>query len=360
MLSTEVIEQSLRAALPPEHQDQAPALAHALTDHTERGVRAPLGPELGAALRSLAGRDVVAGDALLSFGRGNNFGDITVGEIVGRDKISITLAPPASSLSPHEQRNRQGLIRNVRTVAIAGLERLQAEEPYLKLTLSELPDAVIAPPSLLPRVTPPRPSPIPPGTPLAEIFDQRSSSLLILGTPGSGKTVLLLELCRSLLKRAEGDERLPVPVVFNLASWSARHTTLGDWMAAELDTNFNISGPTARRWVYEEAILPLLDGLDEVETSARGACVRAINAYHHDHPVPLAVCAREADYSLIETKLQLGGAVRIQPLHDGQVSSYLERSGAAQAGLRQALVADAALREIAISPLMLSVILRRG
>src|SRR5207248_836872 len=48
-----------------------------------------------------------------------------------------------------------------------------------------------------------------------EVFDEVGRSLLILGQPGSGKTVTLLELARDLIIRAENDPTQPVPVVFN-------------------------------------------------------------------------------------------------------------------------------------------------
>lgn len=54
---------------------------------------------------------------------------------------------------------------------------------------------------------------------LIDIFDALNQRMLILGSPGSGKTSTLLMLTEVLLKRHETDATLPTPVVFNLSSW---------------------------------------------------------------------------------------------------------------------------------------------
>jgi predicted NACHT family NTPase len=51
-------------------------------------------------------------------------------------------------------------------------------------------------------------------------------TLLILGEPGSGKTMLLLGLAREMINRAEQSLEHPIPVVFNLSSWSVKRPPL--------------------------------------------------------------------------------------------------------------------------------------
>jgi hypothetical protein len=51
---------------------------------------------------------------------------------------------------------------------------------------------------------------------IIDIYDELDKSFLILGDPGSGKTTLLLQLTEKLLARAEMDDSLQIPVVFNL------------------------------------------------------------------------------------------------------------------------------------------------
>ncbi|MDM8537076.1 hypothetical protein QUF70_10005 [Desulfobacterales bacterium HSG17] len=55
---------------------------------------------------------------------------------------------------------------------------------------------------------------------IIQLFDKSGQALLILGAPGSGKTVTLLDLARHLADRAEPDPAQPVPIVLNLSSWT--------------------------------------------------------------------------------------------------------------------------------------------
>ncbi len=120
---------------------------------------------------------------------------------------------------------------------------------------------------------------LPTSTKILEIFDQLGGSFLISGEPGSGKTILLLQLAKKLLDRAESDETHPIPAVFYLSSWAARQQPLADWMVDELDIVYKIHRNLGEKWIKEDRILPLLDGLDEVAPDYREACVEAINKF---------------------------------------------------------------------------------
>jgi hypothetical protein len=82
---------------------------------------------------------------------------------------------------------------------------------------------------------------LPAGTSMLEIFDSigMGRSLLILGAPGSGKTTMLLELARGMIARAREDVIYPIPMVFNLASWTER-LSLADWLAQELNNLYSV------------------------------------------------------------------------------------------------------------------------
>jgi hypothetical protein len=180
--------------------------------------------------------------------------------------------------------------------------------------------------------------------------------LLILGTPGSGKTTTLLELARDLIARAEHNPTEPIPVVFNLSSWAEHRPPLIDWLTEELSSKYQIPRKIGRAWLEAHDLLPLLDGLDEVRDEYREECAQAINLYRQEHGLTgLAVCCRAQDYSELTTKLKLSGAIQVLPLTEAQVDQWLATVGDTLAGLRGALKTDPALQELANSPLMLNV-----
>lgn len=193
---------------------------------------------------------------------------------------------------------------------------------------------------------------------LQDVFEEEGGSLLILGEPGSGKTTSLLAMTSGLLARAEDDPLRPVPVIFNLSSWTPLYTTLDEWLAAELSARYQIPKRIGRGWLAEGRLLPLLDGLDELEVQRRTACVEAINAFIQVRPVGAVVCCRLQEYINLPTRLSLNAAIRLLPLDDEQVSRYLAAAGEHLAGLRSLLQRDSALRIEARSPLLLSLMSR--
>jgi len=179
-------------------------------------------------------------------------------------------------------------------------------------------------------------------------------SLLVLGVPGSGKTVALLELARDLLESAEVDPSLPVPVVFNLSSWAAKRSSLADWMGAELTLKYQIPKSTGSAWLSSGSVFPLLDGLDEVAAESRAACADAINTWLQDAMSGVVVCCRFKEYNELPARLNLNSAVRIQPFSREQVLTFVQEAGPPLAALRTLLEQDSGLLLDARTPLMLT------
>ncbi len=190
---------------------------------------------------------------------------------------------------------------------------------------------------------------------LKDLFHGKNRKLLILGAHGAGKSVTLLELARELGQRAEGDPRAPIPVVFQLGSWS-KGVDLVEWMTGELFAQFKAEKHDAGDWIKHDLILPLLDGLDEVEPNLRRECVREINTYLNSrgHRIEMAVCCETKVYDALPQQLRLLWAIALLPLTHQQVDDHLVGGGPALEELRAAIGSRPALLELLSSPLALA------
>lgn len=194
---------------------------------------------------------------------------------------------------------------------------------------------------------------------IAEIFDEFGKALLILGTPGSGKTTMLLELARAKIVQAEQNPNQPVPVVFNLSSW-IEGKPLADWLVNEVNEKYLIPKRIAKEWVENDILLPLLDGLDEVKEESRSLCLKAINIFRQEHGLgQIAACSRIEAYETstqANHKLKFASAIYLQPLTIEQITDYIATSKANLKILHHLFKNDTMLEELAHSPLMLSII----
>ncbi len=263
-----------------------------------------------------------------------------------------------SERAPLRRKDRQRFLTKVRSRYTHRLDDALQGAVLLDLGLREQPQAVMQQATVA-RETGEleQERPLPQGTSIAQVYDGAEGQLLILGEPGSGKTTLLLHLGLDLAQRARSDESLPVPVVFSLAAWALERRPLASWMIEELVATYQAPRVIARAWVERDEILPLLDGLDEVEEAHRVACAEAINAYHREHGLlPLVVCSRAAEYRALGARLALQGAVMVQPLSDEQIETYLARGGEPLSAVLAVVRQDAGVRELVATPLMLSVV----
>ncbi len=269
-----------------------------------------------------------------------------IGSLVDRDRVD------------RDRRNRKKMLERVHAFWINGLlEQSLHGTALIALEMEEQPDVVANPWRLVMQEVDRPPHMLPSGTRITQVYDDAKGELLILGEPGAGKTTLLLELARDLLARAEQDDTFPMPVVFNLSTWANKRQPITDWMVEELNQKYQVPRKVARSWVEADQVLPLLDGLDEVDRAYLAACIGALNAYRHEHGlVPTVVCSREVAYQGQSDRLLLHTAVVIHPLTPQQIDDYLSRPGEALEAVRTALRADPALQELAAVPLLLGVI----
>lgn len=143
--------------------------------------------------------------------------------------------------------------------------------------------------------------------------------LVITGAAGAGKTVLALNLMLALLE--DRDEKDPVPVRIPMAEWDTG-LPLRTVLARRLVDAYAWSPKMATGLVEHGLILPVLDGLDEMDPLSEGtpdphaprACtaLEALNSYQEGrNPGPLILTCLARHYDALPSSVRLVDAARI-------------------------------------------------
>ncbi|MFH8411219.1 trypsin-like serine protease [Streptomyces sp. NPDC018019] len=182
--------------------------------------------------------------------------------------------------------------------------------------------------------------------------------LAILGGPGSGKTLLAYELVHRVLARKHYDGPVPVPV--GLSEWDTS-VTFADWFSTRLGQEYLGGSETrARDLLASGRIMPVLDGLDEMDPPDSGrpralAALAQLNRYAG----PLALTCRADEYAeLADQRLLDCATVRIEEVRPADGWRFLDertRNRARLAVLKDDLFATGtATAAVLSSPWMLT------
>lgn len=284
----------------------------------------------------------------------------------------IITSPNQLPMSVEESNERQILLDKVNNCWIKPiLENQLQSQLKIELGLEEHPDAL----NLHSRIAFETPQQhrrnFSLGTRAIDVFDELNGNdetitgrtLLILGEPGSGKTITLLEIARDLVADAREDETLPIPVVLNLSSWgSFRGDFLGnktfvDWLVQQIFIEYSIPKSQGKIWIENQKLVLLLDGLDEVKEEKRLSCMIAINKFISENiKTEVIVCSRIEDYNTLSERFEFQAAIYIQPLAREQINRYLQLGGEQLAAVKTLLREDENLLSLAKNPLMLNII----
>ncbi|WP_329025906.1 NACHT domain-containing protein [Streptomyces sp. NBC_00690] len=158
--------------------------------------------------------------------------------------------------------------------------------------------------------------------------------LVITGVGGAGKTVSALELLLGLIEARGEDE--PVPVRIPLSRWDTEQQTLPQLLEQRLVEAYDWPRHMAASLVRHGMVLPVLDGLDEMDPQGPGglpdpaapratAVVEALNSYQQGREAgALVLTCRTAHYDALMPQVVIDAArIAVQPVGAADARGYL-------------------------------------
>lgn len=186
-------------------------------------------------------------------------------------------------------------------------------------------------------------------------FSQYNGRVLILGEPGAGKTITLLQHARDLIVLRQQDPSLPVPILGMIYTWDASNKSpISNWLSISYGTPKNTI-----QLIEEGKAVLLLDGLDELGNerltdSKNPASPKFDPRQRFLQNLPrnnqLVITCRTQNYLEINEKAPVNGVVTLKPLGDAQIRQYLHK----QPELLALMESDSDLRNWLRTPLLLS------
>ncbi len=285
-----------------------------------------------------------------------------------QSKPSAPTAPP-DPFRDYLQKLYDRINRYLGQKILATLRTDEGMPEPLRLTGESTPEAVEGLFSRQPQIDPLfaiggiEDDPTPPDkfTDFQQAFDHFKGRVLLLGEPGAGKTITLLHTARDAVVRRLQDPFQPLPILGIIPTWDAdKRQPIADWLIASDPVLRNFGeGQGVGSIIQQGRALLLLDGLDELggerpvdpkrpdgeKFDPRQRFLDALPANNE-----IMVTCRRQDYAEIGSKAKLNGAITLQPLSESQIAAYLRGTAA----LWQAVQNDDGLREIAKTPLLLS------
>lgn len=168
--------------------------------------------------------------------------------------------------------------------------------------------------------------------------------LIVLGEPGYGKSMLMLQLVIDLIRQR--DSGAPVPLFVPMTTWDPEEDELERWLEKQLPNDYPIldasvpSEQGRRSWIADllarQRIVPILDGLDEMPLVLRRRAVDRLNESFAspDRPLHLVMTCRTTEYKAIVNApgepwnpVSGAAAIELQPLNGAEVAQYLSRDG---------------------------------
>ncbi|MBK9123061.1 MAG: HEAT repeat domain-containing protein [Chloroflexi bacterium] len=160
---------------------------------------------------------------------------------------------------------------------------------------------------------------------IGDAFEFYERRLLLLGMPGSGKTVTGLMLIRDAILDRLDNPDAPIPILANIQSWDGR-TPLIDWL-----DSYPYTPRDTIELVESGKALIFFDGLDELSDHTAVSTTDDRYQVHRQFMAqlprncPVLVTCRNEDYDRIKSRISLNGGVRLSQLTNDQIGQFLSR-----------------------------------
>jgi hypothetical protein len=186
-----------------------------------------------------------------------------------------------------------------------------------------------------------------------DAFQYYGGQVLVLGDPGAGKTTTLMTYALRATNLRISDPASPLPLIARIADWSTYgEPSVVKWMSQKNGLDYTALVNLRR----QGRLLLLLDGLDELRPSEVQKQTGDLKTKFLDTlekeigSNQIIITSRSHDFSALNRKTRLRGAVTLAPLTDNQIRYYLSK----HRHIWTLLATDNELLEIVRVPLFLS------
>ncbi|MEV0062842.1 NACHT domain-containing protein [Nocardia sp. NPDC050718] len=168
----------------------------------------------------------------------------------------------------------------------------------------------------------------------------QTSRIMFIGESGAGKTVAAMNLLLDLIDRRRESESPydPVPVRVNASGWDPGSCSFSEFVARRISDDYSIRVNIARKLVGSLRIMPILDGLDEMDDDspdphrARAALDELNSVEWRGRPV-VVTCRSDSFHRIRSlrgngTGLRDARTIDIRPLAAAQIARYIADYGA--------------------------------